>query len=374
MKNKFTTFILFIIMLILLGGVIFLAWAIYNDLYGEDIIETIQTGNTLVAVDEGESSSTEKKSIGDALANLFGSSEEPKNQPTYSSENSNGKYFYEQLNENQKILYNGLQENKENMKSGNYSIQFGDKFTDTLSQENGSEILGDDYQTAVEAYTQDNVDLFYLDVSKLYLNIETNKKTFKTTYNVYISPKEGKTYFGNGFSSELQVQNAFEIIEQKKNNLMAKLTRNTYKDIKLIHDFLVDNVEYDENYESSGTYTIYGALVDNKCVCEGYARAFKYLADSAGIDCVLMQGTATNSDNITERHAWNAVYLEENWYYIDVTWDDPIVIGNGILLASSNYKYFLKGSSFFEKDHNLEKKLSTGGKIFSFPTMSYKDY
>ena len=78
-------------------------------------------------------------------------------------------------------------------------------------------------------------------------------------------------------------------IEQEKNIVKSKLTGNTYKDIKIIHDYLVNNISYDEDYKSIGTYSIYGALVDKRCVCEGYTRAFKYLADMAGINCVLIQ-------------------------------------------------------------------------------------
>ena len=40
-------------------------------------------------------------------------------------------------------------------------------FYDILSKENGSKTLGDDYQTAIEAFTHDNADLFYVDISKI---------------------------------------------------------------------------------------------------------------------------------------------------------------------------------------------------------------
>ena len=48
--------------------------------------------------------------------------------------------------------------------------------SDILSEEGGADKLGDDYQAAIEAFTHDNVDIFYLDVNKMYLNIETTTK------------------------------------------------------------------------------------------------------------------------------------------------------------------------------------------------------
>ena len=374
MKNKFVTFILLVVTLVLLGGIIFFAWAIYTDLFDAEAIETIHTSDNTIIVDDGSQKiiSKEKKSFGDTIASFF--TEPDEKNTIYSSNKSNGNFFYEQLNETQKIIYNGLQESKDKLTSGTYKIEFGNEFYDILSKENGSEVLGDDYQTAIEAFTHDNVDLFYLNVTKMYLNMETKKKAFKTTYNVFIAPEEGQNYFANGFNSESDVKIAIQKIEQEKAFVKSKLTGNTYKDIKIIHDYLVDNLNYDESNQSIGTYSIYGAFVDKKCVCEGYTRAFKYLADMAGINCVLIQGTATNTEGKTEKHAWNAVYLNGFWYLIDTTWDDPIIVGRGIVLANTHYKYFLKGTKSFSNDHVEERQFSEGGKQFEYPKISEQDY
>lgn len=378
MKNKFTTLILLIIMILLFGIIAIFFRAMYLEIGVKDIVNAVQTANTSVPVEEGKENDTvvENKTVAESLVDLFsGSTTSNKDQEyTYVADSSQGKYFYEQLSNTQKIIYNGLQENKENMISGTYVVNFGNTFSDILSQENGSKILGDDYQTAIEAYTHDNPDLFYLDINKLYLNMEVTKKAFTTKYNVYIGPQEGKNYYDENFNNETEVRIAIRKIEEEKNRILSKMTGNTYKDIKIIHDYLINNIEYDKQHESIGTYSIYGALIDGKCVCEGYARTFKYLADYAGIQCLLMQGNGINSEGQIERHAWNAVYLDESWYYIDVTWNDPIIIGTGIYSHNVHYKYFLKGTRTFEKDHVVEYQFSENGKVFSYPQMSYTDY
>ena len=165
-----------------------------------------------------------------------------------------------------------------------------------------------------------------------------------------------------------------EQIEQVKNSVLRKLTGTDYQNIAFIHDFLVDSISYDTTYEAMGTHSIYGALVGKSCACEGYMKAFKYLANSAGYECEMMQGTGTNSSGETENHAWNCIKNNGEWYEIDVTWDDPIIIGYGSLPNTSKYKYFLKGTNTFGKDHVLSYQFSDNGKYFSYPTISEKDY
>ena len=109
-------------------------------------------------------------------------------------------------------------------------------------------------------------------------------------------------------------------------------------------------------------------------VCEGYARSFKYILDEMGIPCVLVIGTGTNSRGETERHAWNYVEIQGTWYAVDCTWDDPVVVGGGIVSQSSKYKYFLKGSNDFLADHMPSGQFTPGGKEFTYPNLSSSSY
>ena len=378
MKRKFTTIILFFILIILVAGIIILGGAMYLDLVGEDSNQIIYKLDSIVTEEPEDQTDKEEGTSNLSISELIqgaqsSNAQEP--QTIVSDTDTISKYFYAQLVGNQKIIYDELNKSKENLKQGNYEINFGESFSDLLKEENGSEQLGKDYQTAIEAFMHDNPDLFYIDVNKMYLNIETTTRFLTTTYNVYISPAQGRTYLSSEFTSTAQIELAIAEIEKVKNNILSNLSGTAYQKVLYIHDYLVDNIEYDSTYQEIGSYSIYGALIGKKCVCEGYAKAFKYLVNAAGIKCEIMQGTATNSSGQTESHAWNCVEINGIWYEIDTTWDDPIIVGgSGRVSNDIKYRYFLKGTDTFEKDHVLSYQFSDGGKIFSYPTISREDY
>lgn len=120
-----------------------------------------------------------------------------------------------------------------------------------------------------------------------------------------------------------------------------------------IHNYIINNCDYDEEAAENDDVQdnendAYGALVDGKAVCEGYARAFQLLCNKANIDSVLLSGTA-DSDN----HAWNGVKIGGDWYQIDVTWNDTD--------RENNYAendYFNLTDDLMFKDHKLSYKYS----------------
>ena len=157
------------------------------------------------------------------------------------------------------------------------------------------------------------------------------------------------------------------MIEQTAND-------NIYTKIAKVHNWLIYFISYEESETSKDEHTIYGALRNGKAVCEGYARAFKYLMDGLNVPCVLVSGTALNSQGETETHAWNYVQINNNWYAVDVTWDDPVVIGGGEQTNDMKYRYFLKGSDNFFTDHTEDGVISELSMKFKFPTLATQDY
>lgn len=88
-----------------------------------------------------------------------------------------------------------------------------------------------------------------------------------------------------------------------------------FQTLKYFHDYIILNCTYDADGENCSN--AYGVFIDGKAVCEGYARAFKYLCDKVSIPCELVIG------NTDIEHMWNIVKIDGNWYHMDVTWDDP---------------------------------------------------
>ena len=374
--DKITSVILFLVIIGIFAVIIvFSIIAIQEFSGGEEALAFTENLGNITTAASNEKTVEDDIEVPEIVENPISSIE--KNNSNTNTDYSNvqvDKYFYNQLDEKSRIIYRAFESNKEQMKTGTYQIELGTSFSDILSQSNGQEKLGEYYQSAIEAYTYDNPEIFYLSPKKMYLNIETTTRGGVSTYNVYINSGNEVNYLTEEFNSKQVVDQAITQIEQMKNQIIQNRTGNTYEDVKMVHDYLVDNISYDSSLSKQNIYNIYGALVNRECVCEGYARAFKYLLDELNIPCVMVIGTATNSQGETENHAWNYVQLNGNWYAVDSTWDDPVVIGGGTASEESRYKYFLVGREVIDQDHSPSGQFTEGGKIFSYPNVTYESY
>lgn len=272
-------------------------------------------------------------------------------------------------------MYDGFVENEERMKSGAYTIDFGTQFNGLLNSENGEDKLNVAFQSAWNAYTYDNMDLFYIDVEKLTLTTRTMTLAGISTHSVDLSNGSNSTYLKDSFTNQAKLSGKLNLLEAMRKEIKNQLDGYTdYEKIKQVHDWMIENVEYDVDLVADEPYSISGALTEGKAVCEGYARGFKYILDELGIPCVLISGTATNSNGETESHAWNYVELEGKWYAVDVTWDDPVIVGDGYITSDVKYKNFLKGSDTFFETHEADGYLSPNSIEFTFPELSEEDY
>lgn len=284
------------------------------------------------------------------------------------------KYFYNQLDNNSKIIYKSLEKHMDNLKKDNYTIDFENTFDDLLHEASGQYKLNKAFQSALDAFFYDHPELFYIDLSKISLNITCASLGPIQKYNVKLAPKNNKNYLNDNFYSTQDAELAIRKVEKIKNNFISEFQDcNDYEKVLNVHNALADALEYESTLSKPHIHNIYGALVNNSVVCEGYAKALKYILDALNIETILVSGQATNSSGETESHMWNYVRLNGEWYGVDVTWDDPIIIG-GSNRNNVRHDYFLKGFNTFVRTHSPSGKLSNNGMIFDFPTLANKNY
>lgn len=153
-----------------------------------------------------------------------------------------------------------------------------------------------------------------------------------------------------------------------------------------INQYLCDTVVYDEdalanaeenNFEKvddefKDSFTAYGALINGKCVCAGYAAAFKLLAEEAGLEAIVVTGFLEG--NLA--HAWNKVKIDDEWEIVDVTNNDNEYLFNALLNLPNRAgdKVLVE-----DKEYVLDRKLSKyeaehGGNEYYRINDMYYDY
>lgn len=361
--------IIFLFLVILCFVIYLIFFSQENDITLEDTLSYVQSFGEQV-IDNFSTSSASMSSLNNSNQELI------KIDDAYSppSIRTKKKFYYEQLDDTSKIIYDALENNIENLKKENYTIHFSTKFNTLLNQANGQAELNRSFQTALDAFFYDHPELFYINLTKISLVIQYTTIGPKTTYKVSLSPQSHQNYLYSQFQSEEQVEEAIAIIENAKNAILKSVPNSSdYEKALKVHDILVKSLEYD-SANKVNAHNLYGALVEKKVVCEGYAKAYKYILDSLDIECILVNGTATNSSGQTEAHMWNYIKLGDNWYGVDVTWDDPVIIGGNITKDIIRHNYFAKGSNVFSKSHVVSNRISDEGNTFNIPTLENKNF
>lgn len=132
-------------------------------------------------------------------------------------------------------------------------------------------------------------------------------------------------------------------VDQKAAEILKRIITsdmNSHQRVKAIHDYVVENLEYDKELKK---YTAYEALKSGQAVCQGYTLLTYKLLKGAGIENRIVEGVAGG-----QLHAWNLVRLENRWYHLDTTWNDPLSAPkDGI-----RYDYYLQTDVQMRKDHH----------------------
>lgn len=89
---------------------------------------------------------------------------------------------------------------------------------------------------------------------------------------------------------------------------------STVEKVLLVHDYFETEFKYSDNVPYERAYGLFEYKAGS---CSAYALGFKYVMNYLGIPCELV-----NSYNMD--HSWNMVQIDNEWYHVDTTWDDPL--------------------------------------------------
>ena len=206
-------------------------------------------------------------------------------------------YGYNSLNDSMKAAYQVLDE----YIGRDYSERF------TLALDSGNELVN-----VVDAYEQDHPEVFWLNNSSRY------------QYSPYSHGLEVELSFS--FEGDA-LREAKEEVEQAVADIIAgaPASATDYEIEMYLNEWIIYHCSYDK--EGPQRHNVYGTLLQGRSVCDGYAKTFQLLCKRMGIDCVTIEGTATEFEskldgNEDEGHMWNCIRLEDGWYHVDVTWND----------------------------------------------------
>ncbi len=137
-------------------------------------------------------------------------------------------------------------------------------------------------------------------------------------------------------------------LRSKTDSVLSKVKSSwsDYQKVKYIHDWLVLNSTPDsDNIGGPWASNAYGAIVDGRPTCLGYAKATFYMLSRLGFDTVFDIGMGT-----TAKHIWVKVKVDGDWYCLDTTWDDP-VSPTKTDPDYISYTYFLRTDEFMTNTH-----------------------
>ena len=139
------------------------------------------------------------------------------------------------------------------------------------------------------------------------------------------------------------------IINEKLDSIISSNINDSMtleQKLKSLHDYIINTTKYDIDKNNTGesiyhSSTAYGALIEGFATCNGYADAYALILDRLGVK---------NYRITSDTHIWNAVYFNDEWLHIDLTWDDPV---------SESGKDYLEHNYFLVDNDTLEKEDGT---------------
>ncbi|MDO5382614.1 MAG: transglutaminase domain-containing protein [Eubacteriales bacterium] len=156
--------------------------------------------------------------------------------------------------------------------------------------------------------------------------------TFGDGYQLLHVTREALETHSKGYTKEMYLQADARLLQ-----IAESCNGDTdYEKISKAYNYLCENVAYDHSYVKG---TPYSAIVEGTSVCSGYAESFQIIMEKLGVESYICAGNISGV-----AHAWNAVKVDGETYYVDATFGR---------LYGDKEKFFLFGTDSRANIYNI---------------------
>ena len=246
-------------------------------------------------------------------------------------------FFYQ--DELQKLYYSVLRRFTENeivLEKNEYFRDYDFQFVQNTDdfEPNSKQDLYNIFYTVINS-GMDNFTFYCPDSYSSCLDeveVLANDQDMLSHINNYVHPFNGFNHIETQYDSlgkvNIHIEKSYseseiDDVEREVERLSSELIvagDTDINNIRRIHDYIIDHSVYDSNRSDYNDTTYrsdiaYGPLLQGYGICGGYTDAMELFLEELGIESYKIS---------SEQHVWNAIYLDGEWYHLDLTWDDPV--------------------------------------------------
>lgn len=166
------------------------------------------------------------------------------------------------------------------------------------------------------------------------------------------------SFTGNYIYSDEEIDSRQAKIDAYVDTCLAGAPQDAddYEKVKYVYDYLITNTEYDAS--APDNQNICSVFLYGKSVCQGYAKATQYILNKLGVPTTMVTGKVNGVG-----HAWNLVYADGEYTYVDTTWGDSSYQkfesggADSQKLPLINYTYLCCTTQDISKTHTISETL-----------------
>ncbi|XMB65926.1 DUF5011 domain-containing protein [Mycoplasmatota bacterium zrk1] len=277
--------------------------------------------------------------------------------PTFDEMQTLGYGYYDitldEAKENHRLLYMHLYDLSVQFENSteNYTLSNNEYVYDLIDLSEYS-LTSDEAFSVIKLFKLDHPEFFWISNSFSYTD---------THIYVYLVPEY------SSYQNRLEVFNGLETMYSETDLLIVDSMSDMEKTLA-IHDYIITRADY--AYEIDGftpqddywAHNVDGFVLDKGVVCEGYAEIFDLLAKRYELFSISVVG-----DSNEQRHQWNLVAIDDDYYFVDTTWNDK---GNDDI----SYLFFGLGYETLLETHTYDHPTDTGWNyLYQLPTVTQED-